>query len=82
MKRLHAIIQQSNKILFYSEDFKYYSLDFAFEKQMKTIKFVASIPGCSTVGSVPVWGAGGRAFESRQPDIKSADWRIFLFSEL
>lgn len=36
--------------------------------------------GCSTVGSVPVWGAGGRVFESRQPDrAKTPKWIFGVF---
>ena len=34
----------------------------------KSTIFGAPNSGCSTVGSVPVWGAGGRVVESRQPD--------------
>lgn len=41
------------------------------------LTFAAQSSGCSTVGSVPVWGAGGRVFESRQPDFKSGSSGFF-----
>ena len=45
-------------------------IKFTIEKQKSS--------GCSAVGSVPAWGAGGREFESRHPDFQKGLYGPFF----
>mgnify|MGYP003340998642 FL=1 len=62
---------KSERKVFYDERLNYLS----FSNDLRI--FAPRFSGCSTVGSVPVWGAGGRVFESRQPDVKSGSSGFF-----
>jgi hypothetical protein len=44
--------------------------------------FAVRKAGCGAVGSVRVWGACGRQFESGHPDIFKSRWKVMNFHRL